>query len=215
MPHKRHTGQFLNKNNCIQSRVQYTNSSEHPPNVCVYQNNGSVDENLSTTEAREYGGEFCTAPESANYIAPEHQEAIVRLATPHYNTTVRKRNEIAILHQMRPVAIQNDVDLTPRTKMAIAPKVTQKMNFPLDRPAVFKDLVPLNVNDSILQPLKSKPFKKGSSKERNSEAQEPQLADYVEQIERVELVIPEPNIHLDFPLDDFNFFEAFKKVYNS
>jgi len=36
----------------------------------------------------------------------------------------------------------------------IPPKVTQKMNFPMDQ-AVFHDLVTLNVNDSILVPKKS------------------------------------------------------------
>lgn len=80
--------------------------------------------------------------------------------------------------------------------------------------AVFKDLTPLNVNDSLHEVNRNKA---GSSKSKESvkkhNPSDPQLEEFLEKIDHYRLITPEPELQLDFPREDFDFLAAYKKVY--
>lgn len=86
------------------------------------------------------------------------------------------------------------------------------MNFPPNC-AVFKDLTPLNVNDSMEE---REWFKTSASKEvlPKTNTEEPQLQDYLEKIEHVQLLMPEPDLQLDFAIEEFDFLQAYNRVYD-
>lgn len=79
--------------------------------------------------------------------------------------------------------------------------------------AVFKDLTPLNVNDSMEE---KEWFKTNSAKEvtTKTNSEEPQLEDYLEKIEHVQLIMPEPELQLDFLYEEFDFLQAYNRVYD-
>lgn len=87
------------------------------------------------------------------------------------------------------------------------------MNFPPNC-AVFKDLTPLNVNDSMQE---RESFKGHVSREVTSKINlaEPQLEDYLEKIEHVELIMPEPELQLESSFEEFDFLQAYNRVYDS
>ncbi|XP_001357431.3 uncharacterized protein Rcd4 [Drosophila pseudoobscura] len=130
------------------------------------------------------------------------------LATPTLNSSVRPQDEIIRITRDILCAI-DELELTPQSQAALAPKVTQKMNF-LPHQAVFKGLVPLNVNDSILPPKK---IARKPSKENRAKTAEPELEDYVQPIAPKQLNIPDPELHLEFKPEPFNFLEAYKKLF--
>ncbi|KAH8240865.1 hypothetical protein KR026_006412 [Drosophila bipectinata] len=192
MPHKRKSKLNWNQKHTATRRSQVAN---HPaPKVSVTPDNEQTVEVDNEPQM--------PAPEFISFRAPVCAR---KFAVPHYNSTVRKKEEIDVLNKMRAV-IKDTAKLTPG--------VTHKMNFPPDQP-VFKDLVPLNVNDSVLVPHKQGESSKNRiSKETVSKSQpEPQLADYVEKIESIILAVPEPGIHLDFPREKFDFLGAYKKLF--
>ncbi|XP_017152294.1 uncharacterized protein LOC108162198 [Drosophila miranda] len=139
----------------------------------------------------------------SNYLFP----------APTLNSSVRPQVEIIRITEDILGAI-DELELTPQNQAALAPKVTQKMNF-LPHQAVFKGLVSLNVNDSILPPKKiaRKPSKGQHSKENRAKTVEPELEDYVQPIAPKQLNIPEPELHLEFKPEPFNFLEAYKKLF--
>ncbi|XP_037709144.1 uncharacterized protein LOC119546726 [Drosophila subpulchrella] len=197
MPHKRKTRLHVNQRNCTTRRVQLAPSA--PPNVHVESCNG-------------HGVEIPTPPRPKGKVCQLRTSCkpftLDKLAVPQYNTTVRKQNEVRIIS-----SVMLDKKFSPESMASIAPKVTQKMNFPMDQ-AVFHDLVTLNVNDSILVPKKSS-FKSKTSKETEPSKLkgEPQLADYAEKVETLEMAIPEPELHLDFTPEPFDFLGAYKKIF--
>lgn len=86
------------------------------------------------------------------------------------------------------------------------------MNFPPNC-SVFKDLTPLNVNDSIED---KEFFKTSASKEvlPKTNTAEPQLENYLEKIEHVQLIMPEPDLQLEFESEEFDFLQAYNRVYD-
>ncbi|XP_034472572.1 uncharacterized protein LOC117780235 [Drosophila innubila] len=195
MPPKRKTQLQFNTKTQIPNRVQRTNITSAAPNVCVKSNHGSEMENSIPNEM----APLVKIPSSSN-----------QFAVPQFNTIVRKHGEATALQNMR-VAVAPD--LTPRSKAAIAPNVTKKMNF-APNAAVFKNLTPLNVNDSLYEMNKTKA---ASSKSKESiqkcHQAEPTLEEFVEKIDHFRLIMPEPELQLDFPREDFDFLVAYKKVY--
>ncbi|KAH8324429.1 hypothetical protein KR074_007161 [Drosophila pseudoananassae] len=200
MPHKRKSRINWNQKHTATRRTQLPNPPA--PQVSV-----TPDKELSLEVENE---PQMPAPEFISFRAPLCAR---KFAVPHYNSTVRKKEEIDVLNKMRAV-IKDTTNLTPGIITAIAPRVTHKMNFPPDQP-VFKDLVPLNVNDSVLVPhkqgdsLRNRITKEAVSKSKS----EPQLADYAEKIEPIILAVPEPGIYLDFPREKFDFLGAFKELF--
>ncbi|XP_022208130.1 uncharacterized protein LOC111064685 [Drosophila obscura] len=148
--------------------------------------------------------------------SPSHATAVEPnnvFAHPALNSAVRSQEEIARMAKDIRTAIE-DLNLTPQTQAAVAPKITQKMNFLPDE-AVFKGLVPLNVNESILPPQKMgrKPSKSKHSKENRARTAEPELEDYVQPIAPRQMIIPEPELHLEYKPEPYNFLEAYKKLF--
>ncbi|EDW57635.1 protein PPP1R35 homolog [Drosophila virilis] len=191
MPHKRKT-RFQYNPKQVTRRVQLTSSA---PNVCVKPDNGSHPENIMPEQRAVQ--QRATPQATGN-----------KFAVPQFNTMIRSQAEVATLQKMRVAA--TGPELTPRSKAAIAPKLTQKMNFPQAR-TVFRDLIPINVNDSLREIERPRIVKaKDPSK---SNIAEPVLADYVEKIEHVQLLMPEPELIMEFPDEEFDFLRAYKKVY--
>ncbi|KAI8043099.1 protein PPP1R35 homolog [Drosophila gunungcola] len=202
MPHKRKSRLNVNQKNSATRRVQSAIPSTTRPHVTT-ESCFSIDVEIPIPDSSKIrsGG----LPFRRHF--PVH-----KLAVPQYNSTVRKQDEIHFITQMLA-----DTNVSPEAAAAIAPKVTQKMNFPPDK-TVFKDLVPLNVNDSVLEPLK---LKRGASKDKQSKesepskvSNEPQLADYVEKVEPIAMTIKEPELRLDYTQEPFDFLGAYKKVYH-
>ncbi|XP_016967632.1 protein PPP1R35 homolog [Drosophila biarmipes] len=201
MPHKRKTRLHVNQRNCTARRVQLAPSA--PPTVHVESCNGP---------GAEIPAPACPKAKVCDLKTSRKPFAADKLAVPQYNTTVRKQNEVRIIS-----SVMLDKKFSPEGVASIAPKVTQKMNFPLDQ-AVFQDLVNLNVNDSILVPKKTRSTasknKTSKDTEPNKVKSEPQLADYAEKVEPLEMAIPEPELHLDFTQEPFDFLGAYKKIYH-
>ncbi|XP_017004791.2 protein PPP1R35 homolog [Drosophila takahashii] len=199
MPHKRKTRLNMNQRTSTTRRVQLAPTAR--PNILVQSCNG-VEAEIPMPDNPK--------PKSTG---PTSQRPLIidKFAVPQYNTTVRKQSEVQIIsHIMLDTKIQSEANAV------IAPKVTQKMNFPPDQ-TVFKDLVPLNVNDSVLVPkkIKTDASKNKPSKETepNKAKSEPQLADYAEKVEPIEMAIPEPQIHLDCTQEPFDFLGAYRQIY--
>ncbi|KAH8392925.1 hypothetical protein KR215_010983 [Drosophila sulfurigaster] len=184
MPHKRKTHKIHVKT--VQTQLHAA------PKVCVKSNHGSELENT------------LSPPRPALREVPSSTTGNL-FAVPQSNTTIRKHEELNALQNMRAVV---DSNLTPRSKAAIAPKVTVKMNF-APNVAIFKNLTPLNVNDTLSNWEVSKPSKPIPK----TEQPEPVLNQYVETIKPVERFMPEPALQLEFPYDDYDFLQAYKKMY--
>ncbi|XP_017068520.1 uncharacterized protein LOC108106139 [Drosophila eugracilis] len=201
MPHKRKSRVNMNQRNSANRRLQSAHQSSAPPNVHVKPCNGREGEMSAPGSPKAKSGGQTYRREN-----PVH-----KFSEPQYNTTVRKQNEVHIIS-----AIKLDTNFHPDDLAAMAPKVTQKMNFPPDQ-TVFKNLVPLNVNDSVLLPnkikadvSKEKPVKETDPTKAKSE---PQLADYAEKVEPVEMDIPEPQLRFDCTQEPFDFMGAYRKIY--
>ncbi|EDV31168.1 uncharacterized protein Dana_GF15225 [Drosophila ananassae] len=202
MPHKRKSRVNWNQKNTATRRAQLAHPPAGPPPAAV------APDNEQCQEVEEIEPQM-PAPECVTFRAPV---SCRKFAVPHYNSSVRKKEEIDALNKMK--AVISEANMTPSMVTAIAPRVTHKMNFPPDQ-AVFKDLVPLNVNDSVLVPHKQgETSKNRATKETGPKTKpEPQLADYAEKIEPIILAIPEPELHLDFPREAFDFLGAYRKIF--
>ncbi|KAH8395574.1 hypothetical protein KR222_000327 [Zaprionus bogoriensis] len=201
MPHKRKSRLVFNPKRAHTRRPIGT--TESAPSVCVKPDHGTDLENTLPAP-----GNLASAPPAAQQLKAT-QTTVNSLAVPQYNTTLRMQQEFNVLQSM-PTVIRTQ--LTPRSKAAMAPTVTQKMNFPPHR-AVFKGLTPLNVNDSLDE---REWAKAGTSREAAVRANtgEPQLEDYLEKIEHMQLISPDPELLLEFPSEDFDFLQAYNRVYN-
>ncbi|KAM8716501.1 hypothetical protein ACLKA7_003385 [Drosophila subpalustris] len=193
MPPKRKAQLHFNIKTQIPNRVQRTNSTSAAPKVCVKSNHGSDMENSIPNEM----------PPLVPISSSSNQFAV-----PQLNTIVRQHEEATALQNMRAAV---GPDLTPRSIAAIAPKVTKKMNF-APNVAVFKNLTPLNVNDSLQEMNRTKASKSKESVKKYNPS-EPQLEEFLEKIDQYRLTLPEPELQLDFPREDFDFLYAYKKVY--
>ncbi|XP_011189367.2 protein PPP1R35 homolog [Zeugodacus cucurbitae] len=152
---------------------------------------------------------------SNHHVAPIEEAEICRnerkYKTPQMNTILRDVNQIENVQSLRPPVLNKDIDLTPRSKAAIAPKVTQKLNFNTDQ-VVFKNLTPINVNDSILiqkqcsaNPNKYKKINKTPS---------PDLCHWLDPLPALKHTIPEPEITLEFCEIEIDPFECYLRLLN-
>ncbi|XP_039479049.1 uncharacterized protein LOC120443786 [Drosophila santomea] len=202
MPHKRRNRVHANQRNSTTRRVPLSQLPSAPPNVLVESCNGLDAEIRSPSCPTVKGGAMTTG---RNFAAN-------KLAVPQYNTTVRKQNEVQIISN-----IKLDTKLHTEARLSIAPKVTQKMNFAPNK-AVFKDLVPLNVNDSLLVPHKNKTDAPKTKTSKESETRktkdEPQLAEYAEKVDPIVMEVKEPTLRLDWVPEPFDFFGAYRRTYN-
>ncbi|KAH8249144.1 hypothetical protein KR032_006314 [Drosophila birchii] len=163
------------------------------PNVVV-ESSSSLNAELPVppVNARAVGGSLTTP-----------RPVLQQLAAPEYNTCVRQKNEIDNIKKVQP-----PVTLSPTSMAAIAPKISQKLNFqPGD--TVFKNLKSLNVNDSVMitQKTSSRPVSK-------TKPPELKLADYLENIRRIDMYVPEPELNLEFDQEPFDFYGAYRQIYN-
>ncbi|XP_017022475.1 protein PPP1R35 homolog [Drosophila kikkawai] len=190
MPYKRQTRPILKPNNSTVRRLHCPPSA--PPNVVIESSSGpDVELPPPPVSARAFGGSTTPRP------------VLQPLAAPEYNTCVRQKSEIDIMKKVQP-----PVTLSPKSMAAIAPKITQKLNFqPSD--TVFKNLESLNVNDSVMIPQKT------SSRPVNRKAKQPelQLADYLENIQLIDLYVPEPDLGLEFKRKPFDCYGAYRRIY--
>ncbi|XP_067625679.1 protein PPP1R35 homolog [Eurosta solidaginis] len=115
--------------------------------------------------------------------------------TAEMNTILREVNQIKQVEALQLPLFRREIELTPRSKAAIAPKVTQRLNFNADQ-VLFKNLTPLNVNDSILiqKPSNANPnkFKK------INKVPAPELCHWLEPQTALKFTIPEPELMLEF-----------------
>ncbi|EDW03663.1 GH10378 [Drosophila grimshawi] len=179
----------------IPRQVIRRNTGNAPPNVCVKANNGSQ---MEDTMQELHPIQRKTPQQAAGN----------KLAIPQFNTMIGRKHEIISMPQM---TIQVNPNLTPRTMASIAPKITQKMNFPPNK-TVFKDLASLNVNDTLRELARPKAVRKKTTKEATKpNIMEPQLSDYLEEVHQLFLVLPEPSLVMSFPMEDFDFLGAIKR----
>ncbi|XP_017132158.1 uncharacterized protein LOC108149233 [Drosophila elegans] len=193
MPHKRKSRLNVNQKNSATRRVQSAIPSTAPPHVTIGSCLGIDVEIPMPDSSKKKSGGF----------------------TSRRHFPVHKQNDINIITQITKMLA--DTNVSPEAAAAIAPKVTQKMNFPPDQ-TVFKNLVPLNVNDSVLEPLKLKRVASKDKPTKESEpskvSNEPQLADYVEKVDPIAMSIKEPELRLDYTQEPFDFLGAYRKVYH-
>lgn len=96
----------------------------------------------------------------------------------HSALNVRKEIEkVKSLHTKPPTSIG---ELTPKSKKFVRDQVTKKLNFQHDE-NVFKGLVPVNVNDSVLIPTTRKPLR-SSYVAKEKRDPEPELGDFLRPI---------------------------------
>ncbi|KAH8282801.1 hypothetical protein KR054_009942 [Drosophila jambulina] len=190
MPYKRQTRANLKPKNSAIRRLHCPPSA--PPNVVVESSSGlNAELPPPPDSARSKGGSTLPRP------------VLQQLAAPEYNTCVRQKSEIDTLKKVQP-----PVAVSPKSMAAIAPKITQKLNFqPGD--TIFKNLESLNVNDSVIVQQKT------SSRPANSKARQPELklADYLENIRLIDMYVPEPELRLEFNREPFDFYGAYRKIY--
>ncbi|XP_055915992.1 uncharacterized protein LOC129948877 [Eupeodes corollae] len=130
---------------------------------------------------------------------------------PILNTILALGRQMQSLQLDRPPmrTLCSTEDLSPRSKAIVMPKISQKLNFPHDK-NVFRNLIPINVNDSVLLPKKKSSLRK---KYINHKVLTPDLGDFLDPIPRLEHTIPEPDIELIHAPSDINVFEEFCEFY--
>ncbi|XP_062551508.1 protein PPP1R35 homolog [Armigeres subalbatus] len=111
----------------------------------------------------------------------------------HSALNVRKEIEkVKGMHTKPPTSIG---ELTPKSKKFVREQITKKLNFHHDE-NVFKGLVPVNVNDSVLIPTSRKPLRSTYvAKEKRDP--EPELGDFLRPISKCNVpfepyLAPEP-----------------------
>ncbi|XP_054742666.1 protein PPP1R35 homolog [Anastrepha obliqua] len=143
-------------------------------------------------------------------IGSSGDKIVRKYNAPQLNSVLREVNQIENIEAMRPPLFKQDIDLTPRSKAIIAPKVTQRLNFNTDQ-VVFKNLTPINVNDSILIqkhnacPNKYKKLNKVPS---------PELYHWLEPLPALKHTIDEPEITLEFCEEELDPFQSYLRLLN-
>ncbi|XP_055641291.1 protein PPP1R35 homolog [Toxorhynchites rutilus septentrionalis] len=99
---------------------------------------------------------------------------------PELHTALNIREKIEKVKTTQTKAPTSIGELTPKSKKFVRDQITRKLNFQHDE-NVFKNLVPMNVNDSVLIPATKKPIRtKYVSKEKRDP--EPELSDFLRPI---------------------------------
>ncbi|KAH8298196.1 hypothetical protein KR018_010612 [Drosophila ironensis] len=205
MPHKRKSRVNSNQKSSATRRAQVHVPHSEPPQIGVHRD--------QAYNPRDVDDPFLQLPGPQGVPPRPAMEPpkMAPFAMPQYNSCLRNQEEINAIKNIR--AMVSDSKLS---KTVIGPLVTKKMNFAQDQ-VVFKNLLPLNVNDSVLEPLKQA---RSSSKVPGSKesagtprSSEPQLADYAEKIDPIMLNIPEPDLHFDFEQKPYDFIGAYRKMF--
>ncbi|XP_011202500.2 uncharacterized protein LOC105225642 [Bactrocera dorsalis] len=131
--------------------------------------------------------------------------------TPQMNTILREVNQIENVQSLRPQVFKKDIDLTPRSKAIIAPKVTQRLNFNTDQ-VVFKNLTPINVNDTIL--IQKQCSANPNKYKKTNKTPSPDLCHWLDRIPSLRHEIPEPEIALEFCEIEIDPFESYLQLIN-
>ncbi|XP_055598932.1 protein PPP1R35 homolog [Uranotaenia lowii] len=106
---------------------------------------------------------------------------VTKFKLPELNTALNIRKQIDKVKNEQPAKAPTSIgELTPKSKKFVKGQITKKLNFQHDE-NVFKGLVPVNVNDSILIPTKKKPLKERYTAEAKRDP-EPDLADFLRPI---------------------------------
>ncbi|XP_055836472.1 uncharacterized protein LOC129905108 [Episyrphus balteatus] len=131
---------------------------------------------------------------------------------PILNTILALGRQMQSLQLDRqPMRTLSSIDeLSPRSKAVVIPKISKKLNFPHDK-TIFRNLIPINVNDSILLPKKKSSIRKKYIV--NHKVPTPDLGDFLDPIAPLEHIIPEPDIDLIHDPNDINSFEEFYEFY--
>ncbi|XP_037902786.1 uncharacterized protein LOC119646412 [Hermetia illucens] len=131
-------------------------------------------------------------------------EQSVKYKVPQVNTSEKLIDRIERIQTMNTKKEVRLDKLTPRSKAVVSQEITKKLNFPPDQP-IFKNLIPINVNDSLLiSSEEPKPFRKKYVAKTNKDPV-PELSDFLTPIPPLEHVIPledKPLIQLR-PNNDF------------
>ncbi|XP_058450182.1 protein PPP1R35 homolog isoform X2 [Malaya genurostris] len=113
--------------------------------------------------------------------------SINKFKQPELHTALNVRKQIDEVKNIHSKAPANIGELTPKSKKFVREEVTKKLNFNHDE-NVFKGLVPVNVNDSVLIPIRKKSIRVNYVM-REKRDPEPDLAEFLR---------PIPAFNLDF-----------------
>ncbi|XP_017471527.1 PREDICTED: uncharacterized protein LOC108362883 [Rhagoletis zephyria] len=134
-----------------------------------------------------------------------------KYSAPQMSTVLRDVNLMENIEALRPPLFKNDVDLTPRSKATIAPKITQRLNFNAAQ-VNFKNLTPINVNDSIL--IQNQCNSNHSRLTKPNKVPSPELCHWLEPLPPLKHSIPEPEITLEFCDQEFDPFDCYLLLLN-
>ncbi|XP_058824915.1 protein PPP1R35 homolog [Topomyia yanbarensis] len=107
---------------------------------------------------------------------------------PELHTALNVRKQIEKVSAVNSKAPTSIGELTPKSKKFVREEITKKLNFQHDE-NVFKGLVPVNVNDSVLIPVAKKPIIRAKFVTKAKRDPEPELADFLR---------PIPKFNIDF-----------------
>lgn len=106
---------------------------------------------------------------------------------PELHTALNVQKQIEKVQGVKAKVPASIGELTPKSQKFVRNQITRKLNFQHDD-NVFKGLVPVNVNDSVLIPARKRPLRsKFVAKEKRDP--EPELADFLR---------PIPKCNIDF-----------------
>ncbi|XP_001864281.2 uncharacterized protein LOC6047194 [Culex quinquefasciatus] len=109
--------------------------------------------------------------------APAHSS---KFKQPELHTALNVQKQIEKVQGAKVKAPASIGELTPKSQKFVRNQITRKLNFQHDD-NVFKGLVPVNVNDSVLIPARKRPLRsKFVAKEKRDP--EPELADFLRPI---------------------------------
>uniref|UniRef100_A0A1Q3EWS4 Protein phosphatase 1 regulatory subunit 35 c-terminus n=1 Tax=Culex tarsalis TaxID=7177 RepID=A0A1Q3EWS4_CULTA len=115
------------------------------------------------------------APSTATAPAPSN-----KFKQPELHTALNVQKQIEKVQNVKAKAPASIGELTPKSQKFVRNQITRKLNFQQDD-NVFKGLVPVNVNDSVLIPARKRPLRsKFVAKEKRDP--EPELADFLRPI---------------------------------
>ncbi|XP_013112216.2 protein PPP1R35 homolog [Stomoxys calcitrans] len=106
---------------------------------------------------------------------------------PRLYTTLRQLRQGKSIQNQKPPDVPEDVILPSET--------SKKLNFG-ETNKIFKNLLPINVNDSILPPQNV--FRTQKVHKNMDPSLLPDLRDYLQPLPPFSHVIPEPELHLEF-----------------
>ncbi|XP_011290302.1 protein PPP1R35 homolog [Musca domestica] len=126
------------------------------------------------------------------------------LERPKLYTTLRQMRQAEKLqHQKVPPSGAGAADNIP----TLPSETTKKLNFGVTY-NVFKNLLPLNVNDSFLPPQQPSTSKSSKVKKPTETTLQPDLRDYLKPMPPLKHIVPEPKLQLQFDYSrGFNVYE--------